>query len=185
MTAKCYGGDVIPQEQAPRQAEEGQGENEAVRPGPDTAKGLHCGPGSGQEVASAACHEEARISATRPSTHSNVACNGRGRTRRFGPLPPTLRRTTRISPPVRLGQPLSCSRIPARPRPLVLRLFRPGPLVQRAAGAARISLVLSRFVDNAVKVIVALGRQSIADRPNFVRWIRDHLHSPGAVAACR
>ena len=35
------------QEEAPRKAEEGQGENEADRPGPDTAKGLHFGPGGG------------------------------------------------------------------------------------------------------------------------------------------
>ena len=68
---------------------------------------------------------------------------------------------------------------------LIRFFFSPGFLAQGAEAAAGISLVLSRFFDNAVKVIVALGRQSVADRPNFVRWIRNHLHSPGVVAACK
>ena len=37
----------VAQEEAPRKAEEGQGENEADRPSPDTAKSLHFGPCGG------------------------------------------------------------------------------------------------------------------------------------------
>ena len=41
VTAKCYGGDIIPQAQAPRQAERGQEEDAPVRQGRHPAGSLH------------------------------------------------------------------------------------------------------------------------------------------------
>ena len=50
VTAKCYGGDVSRKRKAPRQAEEGQGKDEAVWPGPDPAEGLYRGARIGEGV---------------------------------------------------------------------------------------------------------------------------------------
>ena len=41
VTAKCYGGDITPQAQAPRQAEGGQEAHAPVRQGRDPAGSLH------------------------------------------------------------------------------------------------------------------------------------------------
>ena len=93
VLAKCYGGDITPQEEAPREAERGQEADEAGRPRGDSAGGLPGRAAGGQQVTRMASRAT-RVARSCLTAHSHAMRAAHLTARRSGsPFPPWLTRS--------------------------------------------------------------------------------------------